>query len=322
MTGLPKGSRSVLITGGCGFVGINLVTSLASRCNRIRVFDDLSSGDLRALKREWSIRKSTTRLEFIRGDVRERQVVEDALRDVDAVVHLAAQPGVISSIENPSFDYSVNVLGTFNVLEAARNSEIRKVVFASSNAAAGKQTPPVSETVAPHPASPYGASKLAAEGYCSAYHEAFGIGTIVLRFANAYGPHSTHKTSVIARFLSLSLSGTPLTIYGDGSQTRDFVHVEDLCQAILLALAEEAPSGAYQIGTGVETSVNELISTIEQIVGRNLPRRHLPARHGEVVRTYLDISKARALLGYSPQFSLKEGLENTYRWFLNRVRTS
>lgn len=315
---MRKDVRSVLITGGCGFVGINLVSSLAGRCDLISVLDDLSVGDLGALKREWSAGANTTRLEFVRGDVRERRMVEDAVRDIDAIVHLAAQSGVVTSIEDPSFDYSVNVLGTFNVLEAARKSEVRKVIFASSNAAAGKQTPPVSETGAPRPVSPYGASKLAAEGYCSAYHEAFGIGTVALRFANAYGPHSTHKTSVVARFLSLALSGKPLTVYGDGSQTRDFVYVGDLCQAILLALDEKASSGIYQIGTGVETSVNELISTIESVLGRDLPRRHLPARRGEVERTYLDISKARTLLGYGPQFSLKEGLESTHRWFLNR----
>ena len=315
---MRKDVRSVLITGGCGFVGINLVSSLAGRCDLISVLDDLSVGDLGALKREWSAGANTTRLEFVRGDVRERRMVEDAVRDIDAIVHLAAQSGVVTSIEDPSFDYSVNVLGTFNVLEAARKSEVRKVIFASSNAAAGKQTPPVSEMGAPRPVSPYGASKLAAEGYCSAYHEAFGIGTVALRFANAYGPHSTHKTSVVARFLSLALSGKPLTVYGDGSQTRDFVYVGDLCQAILLALDEKASSGIYQIGTGVETSVNELISTIESVLGRDLPRRHLPARRGEVERTYLDISKARTLLGYGPQFSLKEGLESTHRWFLNR----
>lgn len=295
------------------------MSSLAGRYERIRVLDDLSIGDLGKLKLEWSGQKSATRLEFMRGDVRERRVVEDAVRDVDAVVHLAAQSGVISSIENPNFDYSVNVLGTFNVLEAARNSGVRKVVFASSNAAAGQQTPPVSETGAPRPVSPYGASKLAAEGYCSAYHEAFEIGTIALRFANAYGPHSTHKTSVVAQFLSLALSGTPLNIHGDGSQTRDFVYIGDLCQAILLALDDEAPSGLYQIGTGIETSVNELISTLENVLDRDLPRRYLTARRGEVVRMYLDISKARTLLGYSPQFSLTEGLRTTHRWFLNSL---
>lgn len=319
MTGSSKDVRSILVTGGCGFVGINLVSSLAGRCGLIRILDNLSVGHLGALKREWPGDEGTTRLEFVRGDVRERRVVEDAVRSIDVVVHLAARTGVVSSIEDPSFDYSVNVLGTFNILEAARNSEVRKVVFASSNAAVGKQAPPVSEACAPRPASPYGASKLAAEGYCSAYHESFRLETVALRFANAYGPHSVHKTSVVARFLSLALSGEPLTVYGDGSQTRDFVYVGDLCQAILLALDEAAPSGVYQIGTEAETSVNEFISAIEDVVGRDLPRRHLPARRGEVERTYLDISKARTLLGYDPQFSLKEGLESTHRWFLNHA---
>lgn len=310
----------MLVTGGCGFVGVNLVSSLASRCHLVRVLDDLSVGDLEALKREWSPKQDkATRLEFVRGDVRERSVVEDAVRGIDAIVHLAAQTGVVSSIEDPSRDYLVNVLGTFNILEAARHSGVRRVVFASSSAVVGEQTSPTSETRTLHPVSPYGASKLAGEGYCSAYHEAYGIGTVALRFANAYGPHSAHKTSVVARFLSLALSGKTITIHGEGSQTRDFVYVGDLCTAILLALDEGAPSGVYQVGTGVQTRVEELVSMIEEVVGRDLPRKYLPGRRGEVERICSGIDGARSFLGYEPRVPLREGLEKTYRWFLNHV---
>jgi UDP-glucose 4-epimerase len=211
-------------------------------------------------------------------------------------------------------------LGTFNVLEAARKSGVKRVVFASSNAAAGQQSPPVNEMGVPRPASPYRASKLAAEGYCSAYSEAYGLETVALRFANAYGPHSTHKTSVIARFLSLALRNEPISIYGDGSQTRDFVYVEDLCRAIRLALdGEGVQSGVYQIGTGVETSVNDLVATLEEVLGKTLEKKSLPVRRGEVQRMFLDITKARTLLGYEPGVSLREGLEETCQWFISNT---
>ena len=308
----------MLVTGGCGFVGINLVSSLASRCHLVRVLDDRSVGDQETLKREWPGRRgTTTRLEFVRGDVRELSVVEDTVWGADAIVHLAAQTGVVSSIEDPNRDHSVNVLGTLNVLEVARRLGVRRVVFASSNAVVGEETPPINWTRIPRPVSPYGASKLAAEGYCFACHKTYGIETIVLRFANAYGPHSAHKTSVVARFLSLALSGEPLTIYGEGSQKRDFVYVGDLCRVILLALDEATPSGVYQVGTGVQTRVDALVSMTEEVVGKELPRKHLPSRRGEVELTCID--GARSFPGYKPRVLLREGLEETSRWFLNHA---
>lgn len=314
-------TRTVLITGGCGFVGVNLAASISQSYDRVRVLDNLSIGSLDALKAVWPGGEDTADLEFLQGDVRERRDVEEAVRGVDAVVHLAAQSGVATSIEDPGFDHSINVLGTLNVLEASRRSGVQRVVFSSSNASAGEQLPPVTEAGTPRPISPYGASKLAAEGYCSAYNEAYGLETVALRFANAYGPHSTHKTSVIARFLSKVLADAPLTIYGDGSQTRDFVYIEDLCQAIGLAL-DEAPSGVYQVGTGAETSVNELISTLETISGKELAKEYVPIRRGEVKRMFLDITKARKQLGYEPKFVLSKGLERTYRWFLDQNERS
>lgn len=178
----------------------------------MRVLDNLTVGSLDALKAVWPSDRESAELEFIHGDVRERQDVERAVAGVDAVVHLAAQSGVIPSMENPGLDHSINVLGTLNVLEASRNAEVKRFVFSSSNATSGEQEPPVTETGTPRPVSPYGASKLAAEGYCSAYHESFGLDTVALRFANAYGPHFTHKTSVVARFLSKVFAGEPLTV--------------------------------------------------------------------------------------------------------------
>jgi UDP-glucose 4-epimerase len=311
----PDNGSAILLTGGCGFIGLNLVPFLARRYRFVRILDDLSAGNAEALKREWDAFQSPAELDFVRGDVRDRPLVEECVRGVEAVVHLAAQSGVISSVEDPDHDCSVNVLGTFNILEASRRAEVRSVVFASSSAAMGEKEPPVTEEGSPHPLSPYGASKLAAEGYCSAYTGSFGINTVALRFANVYGPHSTHKTSVVARFLSRALEGFPVTVYGDGSQTRDFIFVEDLCQAILLALDPNVQSGVYNVGTGTMASVNELLVTLESVLGRSLEREHLPARRGEVKHVYLNIDKARELLRFDPVFSLEEGLQRTYDWF-------
>ncbi len=310
---------AILVTGGCGFIGLNLMSFLARRYRLVRVLDDLSAGGVETLKREWATFQDPAELDFVRGDVRDRPLVEECVRGVEAVVHLAAQSGVISSVEDPDHDCSVNVLGTFNILEAARQSSVPNVVFASSAAAIGQKDPPVTEEGSPRPLSPYGASKLAAEGYCSAYNGSFGINTVALRFANVYGPHSTHKTSVVARFLSRALEGVPVTIYGDGSQTRDFIFVEDLCQAILLALDDNVQSGVYNVGTGTMVSVNELLETMESILGRSLEREHLPARRGEAKHVCLDIDKARELLGFDPKFSLEEGLNKTYDWFRTTV---
>ncbi len=303
------------MTGGCGFIGINLLSFLAQRYRLVRVLDDLSAGNVEALKRQWSTIEGPAELDFVQGDVRDRPLVEECMRGVEAVVHLAAQSGVITSVNDPEHDYSVNVLGTFNLLEAARGAGVRSVVFASSAAAIGEKEPPVSEDGSPRPLSPYGASKLAAEGYCSAYTGSFGIHTVALRFANVYGPHSTHKTSVVARFLSRALEGEPVSVYGDGSQSRDFIFVEDLCRAIMLALDPSVQSGVYNVGTGTRASVNELFDVLEGVLGGGLEREHLPARRGEVRHVYLNIDKARELLGFEPEFSLEEGLRKTYEWF-------
>jgi UDP-glucose 4-epimerase len=313
--GGPDNNGVVLVTGGCGFIGLNLMPFLAQRYRLVRVLDDLSAGSAEALKREWATLQSPAELDLVRGDVRNRPLVDECVRGASAVVHLAAQSGVISSVEDPEHDCSVNVLGTFNVLEAARRAGVQSVVFASSAAAIGQKAPPVTEEGSPRPLSPYGASKLAAEGYCSAYNGSFGINTVALRFANVYGPHSTHKTSVVARFLSWALEDVPVAIYGDGSQTRDFIFVEDLCQAILLALDDNVQSGVYNVGTGTMASVNELLATLESVLGRSLEREHLPARRGEAKHVCLDINKARELLGFDPRFSLQEGLQRTYDWF-------
>ncbi len=256
--------------------------------------------------------------ELIVDDIRHKGAVDEAVRSMDAVVHLAAHTSVAASLENPQKTWETNVMGTFNLLEACHQSGVVKFILASSNAAVGEQTPPIDELKIPKPLSPYGASKLAGEGLCSAYYHSFGLKTISLRFANCYGPYSDHKSSVIARFVKWAREGKPLIVYGDGNQTRDFIYVDDVCQAIYHSLMISGTPGGYgevfQIASGVETSVNELTKMIKDIAGKNVQTIHEAERKGEIRRNYSDISKARSLLGFEPGVKLIEGLRNLCKW--------
>ena len=308
----------LLITGGCGFIGINLIAYLGRRkADRLIVLDNLAEGKKENL-REFDV-------EFIEGDIRDIALVNKIMHGVDAVIHLAADTRVIDSIENPDFNFQVNVVGTYNLLAAARACGIEKFVMASTGGAiVGDVTPPVREDMVPKPISPYGASKLCGEAYCSAFAGAYGMKTVCLRFSNVYGPRSFHKGSVIAHFFKQILQGNSLTVYGDGGQTRDFVFVDDISAGIAAALAVNKGGNAYQLGTGVETSVNDIIRMIQGCVGEagQVSVTHEAPRKGEVLRNYCDISLARKGLGYSPQVYLQEGLAKTWEWFLTAKRTS
>jgi len=323
--------KRVLVTGGCGFIGVNLAEDLLREGVAVRVLDNLSVGsrdDLAAVGEFAEIPAAgggaARPLELVVGDIRDREAVAGALRGVDAVVHLAAQTGVIPSVEDPLLDADLNVRGTLTVLEGCRRAGVRRFVFASSNAPLGEQAPPAHEDLVPRPLSPYGASKLAGEAYCSAFHGSFGMQTVSLRFANAYGPRSRRKGSVVAVFFKAALSGRPLVIYGDGRQTRDFVHVRDLCRAIRLGLAAERGGEVFQVATGEETSVLDLAARVRGLAGRDLGRtvavEHRPARAGEILRNTSDISKARRLLGYEPGVALDDGLRETWSWFREHWR--
>jgi UDP-glucose 4-epimerase len=321
----------VVVTGGCGFIGRNLLGSARARGVQVRVIDNLSAGaddDLSFLGPVRRLDPAAAHgwddaIQVLRADARDLATVEKACRDADAVVHLAASTGIVESLADPPANAATNVLGTVVVLEACRRQGVRGCVVASSGAALGEAPPPLHEAVWPNPISPYGASKLAGEAYCLAYRAAFGLGAVALRFSNVYGPHSTHKTSVVARFVSTILAGGTLTLYGDGRQTRDFLFTDDLAGAIWAAVAApRAPSGVYQIGSGVETSVNDLIACLGDLAEARLGRRsrveHRPRRAGEVVRNVPDPSRARAELGWSAVTPLARGLEATFEWFLAR----
>lgn len=320
-----------LITGGCGFLGTALIKRLALQGDHsIRVFDNLQTGkreDLALVTQFREVDRSEIQstlfgVELVVGDIMDDQLALKVTQGCDIIVHFAANTGVGPSVENPRADMLANVVGTFNYLEAARYNKIPRFIFASSGAPAGEVEPPIHEELPPHPVSPYGASKLAGEGYCSAYKRTFGIDTVMLRFGNVYGPGSVHKSSVVAKFIRQALEGNTLEIYGDGSQTRDFIYIDDLIDAVLLAASIPGIGGeAFQIATSRETTVGEMAEKL----GATLKAAGLPdirlvnaeTRLGDVKRNFSDTTKARLRLGWQPRIVLDDGLRRTVSYFLN-----
>ncbi len=300
----------VLITGGAGFIGANLTRILLREHFQVRIVDNFSQGTepyLRGLP-----------VEIIQGDIQETAQLPVWLRDCGAVVHLAGQTGVPKSLQDPVRDCELNVLGTLRLLEACRSLWPRgagRFIYASSNAPLGRQPPPAREDLAPLPISPYGASKQAGEAYCLAYHGAWGLPAVALRFANVYGPFSAHKNSVVAHFMKQILAQSPLNLDGGGLQTRDFIYVEDLCAAILAALRCPAEGEIIQIATGVETSIQDLAARIIKLAGNSVVCEKAPVRAGDMQRNFSEISKAARLLGWRPGTSLDTGLASTWHWF-------
>jgi UDP-glucose 4-epimerase len=256
--------------------------------------------------------------ELIQAPLADRAAVAEAVAGVDAIVHLAARAGIPDSVSDPLGTFDVNVAQMLGLLDAARLAGARRFVFASSNAAAGDHEPPADETDLPHPLSPYGASKLAGEAYCQAYAATYGIAACALRFSNAYGPYSLHKKSVVAAWLRAAIGGDPVTIHGDGEQTRDFVFAGDLAAGVVAALdaPEEVVAGElFQVGTGRETTVNELAAAIGEAVGRPLEIGHAETRPGDIRRNVSRVDKAAERLGYRATMPLADGLARTARWF-------
>ena len=327
-----------LITGGCGFIGRNLARRLGEQGGQaVRVLDNLAVGTREDLRYAGSFTERpvpdldgfppTDALELVVADILDEEAVQQATRGAEVVVHLAANTGVAPSVQDPRTDCLTNVLGTLNCLEAARHAGVRRFVFASSGEPLGEVEPPIHEGKVPRPVSPYGASKLAGEGYCSAYFRTFGIETVALRFGNVYGPGSTHKDSVVAKFIKQALAGEPLAIYGDGSQTRDFIHVADLLEAIAKAATVPGMGGeVFQIASARETTVGDLARLVTATLGRmglrDVVVRHGAARIGDVLRSRADTSKARRMLGWQTTVHLEEGLHAVARWFLEQQGAS
>jgi UDP-glucose 4-epimerase len=321
--------KNWLVTGGCGFIGVNLIDYLRRHRpeTNIRILDNLSVGsrdDLREVApfqevSDTELGSHPSGVELMVGDIQDYDACFKACQGVGVVIHLAANTGVGPSVEDPRKDMEANVLGLFNVLESSRQHKVNKFIFASSGAPVGEVNPPIHEEIAPKPVSPYGASKLAGEGYCSAYFRTFGLKTVALRFGNVYGPRSKHKSSVVAKFFKQALVGEPLEIFGDGTQTRDFIYIDDLVKAITLAVVSDTGGEIFQIATYKESTVNEVAKMISDIVkkttGKNVKIIHGATRKGDVKRNYSDISKAKNNLGYEPLYDLATGLQETYGYF-------
>ncbi|MEP9381164.1 NAD-dependent epimerase/dehydratase family protein [Nocardioides cheoyonin] len=300
--------KKVLITGGAGFIGRHLSDHLIQHGDyEVTVLDNESLGDRKHL--------DLAKVRFLEGDLRSRDDVRSAVEGQDAVVHLAADTRVMDSIENPANNFENNVVGTFNLLETMRSLGVSRIVAASTGGAiVGDVPPPVHERMAAQPTSPYGASKLMLEGYLSAYSAAFGMPGCALRFSNIYGPRSFHKGSVVAHFYKQILAGEPLVVYGDGSQARDFLYVGDLVEGIRVAI-DSGATGAYQLGSGRPTTVNELIDAMRRVTGRELEVIYKDFRPGEVRLTWCEIDKAREGFGFDPSTPLEDGLRTTWEWF-------
>ena len=301
----------VLVTGGCGFIGANLVAHLRRAHDEVVIVDDFSRGSAAYLD---DARAYT----LVQADIRDQAAVERAAAGADALVHLAAFGSVVESVAAPEDNFSINVEGTFSVLQAARRAGVRRVVFSSTGGALiGNAEPPVSESSVARPISPYGASKLACEGYCCAFAHAYDMSVTALRFANVIGPVSWHKKGAVTAFFKAIMAGRPIRIFGDGSATRDFLYVEDLCRGIVAALGARLTGyNVFHLASGREVSVKELARLACAAAGKpQHPVTFDAKRRGEVERNFASFELAERVLGFRPQVPLEEAMRLTWRWF-------
>jgi UDP-glucose 4-epimerase len=306
----------VLVTGGAGFIGSNLVRALLARGDDVRVLDNFSTGNranLAGLQRD---------VELVEGELRSYERVHNAVRGVEIVFHLGALGSVPRSVQDPLTSGAVNVEGTLNVLLAARDESVRRVVFASSSSIYGNQPElPLEESMAPDPISPYGVAKLAAERYCVSFSRVYeALETVVLRYFNVFGPRQDPRSqyaAVVPLFITAIAAGEPVTIFDDGEQSRDFTYVDNVVAANLLAAEADGASGQiFNISAGAPATVNELASTIGGLLGRAVERTYLPSRPGDLRNSWADVSAAQRVLGYEPSVTLEDGLRRTADFLL------
>ena len=314
--------KKILVTGGAGFIGSHIVDKLMEEGFDVTVMDNLETGRLENIAHH----ENKKDFHFVKGDIRDFDLVKETMRDVDAVFHEAALASVTRSVKDPILTNEINVGGTLNLLKASSDLGVKRFVFASSAAIYGEAKSPLKkEDMVPNPTSPYGVSKLAAENYVRVFYKAYGLETVCLRFFNVYGPrqnvdiHGSYG-GAISIFLNRILKGLPPIIYGDGEQTRDFVYVEDVVEANMLALKKKNAGGeVFNIATGKKISVNQVAETLKDIMKRkDLKTTYADPRPTDIRHGYADISKATKILGYNPKFSFKEGLTELVNWYTQR----
>ena len=300
--------RRVVVTGGAGFIGSNIAEELSTN-NEVVIIDDLSTGRIGNIAH--LMKRSN--VSFIQGSITDLSLLQKAFAGADYIFHQAALASVPLSIDEPLRTNEVNILGTLNVLVAARDHHVKKVVFASSCAIYGDiPSLPARENLPPSPLSPYAVTKATGEQYCSVFRHVYGLLTVCLRYFNVYGPRQDPKSeyaAVVPKFIAAALSSRPLTIFGDGKQTRDFVFVKDVVSANVSA-AEADANGAFNIGSGRQTSVIELANLVLKLTGRDVAPLYDPPKAGEIRHSFADISRAGEF-GYSPQHNIEQGIRKT-----------
>ncbi len=308
----PK--MKAVVTGGAGFIGSHLTEALIAQGYQVTVIDDLSSGKLDNLA------QCRNKIEFVKGSITDFSLLKKAFQGVDYVFHLAAIASVPQSIDDPRTTHEVSIGGTLNVLMAASENKVKKVIYASSAAVYGNAPGlPKNEEMLPYPLSPYAAGKLAAEYYCSVFSQVYKLPTVSLRYFNVYGPRqnpNSQYAAAIPKLINMVLEGHPPVIFGDGEQTRDFTFVGDVVRANLLA-AESEVSGVFNVSRGESITINQLAEIVIRLAGKMLKPVYQEARKGDIKHSLADITKARAF-GYRPEYDLEYGLGRTLEWLKGR----
>ena len=303
-----------LVTGGAGFIGSNTVDELVRRGHSVVVLDDLSSG------KEDNLAEIRNKITFIKGSITDIEVVRKAMHEAEYVLHLGARTSVPRSLKDPIETNRINIDGTLNVLVAAKELKVKRVVFAASSSAYGETaTLPKVETMQPQPISPYGVTKFVGELYGQTFGRCYGLENVALRYFNIFGPRQdpgSPYSGVLAKFCTAFLEDTPPVVFGDGEQTRDFTYVENAVQANLLACEAPNVSGkVFNVGVGGRVSLNEVLRELGKITGKSLEAKYEPPREGDIRDSQADISQAREFLGYEPQVPFEEGLGRTFEWY-------
>jgi nucleoside-diphosphate-sugar epimerase len=312
----------ILVTGGAGFIGNHLVDRLLYEGFEVTVIDNLDIGRLDNIVHH----QGTGEFHFVKGDIRDFDLVKKTMKDIDAVFHEAALASVALPVENPLLTNDINVTGTLNLLKASSDLHIKRFIYASSAAIYGDTpSPQKREDMTPNPTSPYGVSKLAAENYVKLFHKVYGLETVSLRYFNVYGPRQRFDIQCAyggARtiFTNRLLKNMPPIIYGDGEQTRDFVDIQDVVEANMLALnSKNAAAEVFNIGTGTNVSVNQVAEVLKDVMNRkDLKNVHADPRPTDIRHGYADINKAKKILGYHPKFSIEEGLTELVNWYVKK----
>jgi len=303
-----------LVTGGAGFIGSNTVDELVRRGHSVVVLDDLSAG------KEENLAEVRSKITFVKGSVTDLETVQKAMHQAEHVIHLAARTSVPRSVKDPLETNRINVEGTLNVLVAARDNKVKRIVFAASSSAYGETpTLPKAETMQPQPISPYGVSKYVGELYAYAFGRCYGLENVCVRYFNIFGPRQdpdSPYSGVLSKFATAFLEDYQPVIYGDGEQTRDFTYVENAVQANLLACEAPSASGdVFNVGTGSRISLNKTLELLRRITGKKLQAKYDPPREGDIRDSQADLTKSRTVLGYEPTVTFEEGLERTFAWY-------